>query len=257
MILEVIFMKILSIGNSFSMDATHYLNRMAKSCGLQINTVNLYIGGCSLYTHYINAVENLSNYTLDFNGFYTGFQVSIKQALISNDYDIVTLQQASHFSFKPETYEPYLSYLAEYVRKYCPHAKIFIHQTWGYNPGEARLGEMGFLTHRSMYDEVEKSYDKAFQIIGGEAYGLIPCGKTMCALVESGISSSEIFRDAIHAGFGLGRYALALTWLEYLAEKSAFDCDFSDFDAEVDMSAIECAKKAAHEACVWAEKYRK
>lgn len=248
-------MKILSIGNSFSMDATHYLSGMAKSCGIQINTVNLIIGGCSLYTHYINALENHSNYIFEFNGADTGFRVSIKQALISNDYDVVTLQQASHFSFKPETYEPYLSYLAGYVRKYCPHAKIFIHQTWGYNPDGERLGAVGFLTHRGMYDEVEKAYDKAIGIIGAD--GLIPSGKTMCGLVEAGIPVGEIFRDPIHAGLGLGRYALALTWLEYLAEKSVFECEFTDFDAAVDANMIEYAKKSAHAACVWAEKYKK
>ena len=132
-------MKILSIGNSFSVDATRYLSRAAKRCGKDITTVNLYIGGCSLYTHYINALEDLPKYGLHFNGDDTGFFVSIKQALISREFDIVTLQQASHFSFKPESYEPYTAFLCEYVKKYCPKAKIFVHQTWGYRNGSNRL----------------------------------------------------------------------------------------------------------------------
>lgn len=47
-------MKILSIGNSFSQDAQRYLHRLAKHEGVQLKTVNLYIGGCSLQRHYEN-----------------------------------------------------------------------------------------------------------------------------------------------------------------------------------------------------------
>ena len=51
-------MKVLSIGNSFSQDAQRYLHRLAKEDGTFIKCVNLYIGGCSLQTHYINMLEN-------------------------------------------------------------------------------------------------------------------------------------------------------------------------------------------------------
>ncbi len=51
-------MKILSIGNSFSQDAHRYLYEIAKKDGVDVKPVNLYIGGCSLRTHYINMLEN-------------------------------------------------------------------------------------------------------------------------------------------------------------------------------------------------------
>lgn len=248
-------MKILCIGNSFSMDATRYLYGVGKSCGIGIKTVNLYIGGCSLYTHYINAVDDRSSYELDFNGFSTGFNISIKQGLTSDDFDIVTLQQASHFSFKEESYQPYLSYLAGYIKKYCPHAKIFIHQTWAYNPDEKRLEEMGFSSHREMYTAIEKTYEGFLGSI--DACGLIPSGKTICNLVESGMSSEKIFRDPIHASLGIGRYALALAWLEYLTGLPAEKCSFSDFDVPVSSEDAERVAEAAHIACEWAKKYKK
>ena len=47
-------MKILSIGNSFSQDAQRYLHRLAKNEGVDMKTVNLYIGGCPLRSHYLN-----------------------------------------------------------------------------------------------------------------------------------------------------------------------------------------------------------
>ena len=122
-------MKILSIGNSFSQDATRYLHRMAADNGIDLKTVNLYIGGCSLKTHYYNILDDAKKYLMEFNGFSTGFYVSIKEALMSDEWDYVTVQQASHLSYKPESYQPYLNELAAYIKKYCPHTKILVHQT--------------------------------------------------------------------------------------------------------------------------------
>ena len=55
-------MKVLSIGNSFSCDAQRYLHRIAKKDGVQLKTVNLFIGGCSLRTHYLNALQDAAAY---------------------------------------------------------------------------------------------------------------------------------------------------------------------------------------------------
>jgi hypothetical protein len=52
---------------------------------------------------------------------------------------VVTLQQASHLSFQYDTYTPYLSNLAAFVRQHAPTARIMIHQTWAYEDGSERL----------------------------------------------------------------------------------------------------------------------
>ena len=59
-------MKILSIGNSFSQDAHRYLHKLAKQEGVDLKTVNLYIGGCSLRTHYLNMLGDYANYIFEF-----------------------------------------------------------------------------------------------------------------------------------------------------------------------------------------------
>ena len=51
-------MKILAIGNSFSQDATRYLQDIAASAGENLFVRNLYIGGCSLEMHAKNITEN-------------------------------------------------------------------------------------------------------------------------------------------------------------------------------------------------------
>ena len=50
-------MNVLSIGNSFSQDAQRYLHRIAKADGCNLNTFNLYIGGCPLSLHYRNMIS--------------------------------------------------------------------------------------------------------------------------------------------------------------------------------------------------------
>ena len=60
-------MNILSIGNSFSMDAQRYLHQIAKSGGSLINCYNLYIGGCPLSTHHRNMLSEERAYALEMN----------------------------------------------------------------------------------------------------------------------------------------------------------------------------------------------
>ena len=221
-------MKILSIGNSFSQDAQRYLHRLAKHQGVDMKTVNLYIGGCPLRTHYLNILDDTVAYEFQFNGQPTGLKVSIRQALRSDSWDYVTIQQASHDSARFATYEPYLETIASYVKKYCPTAKLLIHQTWAYENGSQKLINQGFATDEEMFAQVEKAYEKAREMISAD--GLIPAGKAMLTLSKAGI---PVHRDTYHANFGYGRYLLALVWFKYLTGRDISTNDFNEFDVPV------------------------
>ena len=99
-------MNILSIGNSFSTDAQRYLHQIARADGFQLNCFNLFIGGCSLSHHYRNMLSGERAYELEMNGESTGFRVSLGEALLSRDWDIVTLQQVSNEAPCYDTYQP-------------------------------------------------------------------------------------------------------------------------------------------------------
>ena len=222
-------MKILSIGNSFSCDAHRYFQRIAKKEGEKVKAVNLFIGGCSLRTHYLNALQNAASYAMFFNGEDTGFKVSISQALASDDWDIVTLQQASKLSPRFETYTPYLEYLADYVRKYCPHAKLYIHQTWAYEDGCERVQQLGYERSEEMFNDIQASYVKAAELI--KADGIIPSGQAMLNATKFGIE--KIHRDTFHAHLGVGRYLLGLTWYKALFGKDITRNEYDEFDVPV------------------------
>ena len=110
-------MNILVLGNSFGQDVTRYLHEIAKKDGVDIDVINLYIGGCSLERHYNNTITDAQDYELEFNGHYTKVKVSIRQVLISRKWDIIVTQQCSQDSFQYKTYQPYLDALAAYIRR--------------------------------------------------------------------------------------------------------------------------------------------
>lgn len=235
-------MKILSIGNSFSCDAQRYLQRIAKKDGVNIKTVNLFIGGCSLRTHYLNILQDASAYAFQFNGEDTGLKVSISQALASDEWDVVTLQQASQLSSNFETYTPYLQSIADYVKKYCPRAKIFMHQTWAYEDGSDRLNKVGFESADEMFQNIESSYANASKII--QADGIIPCGRAMLNATKFGIE--KIHRDTFHASLGAGRYLLGLTWYKKLLGKDITNNAYDEFDIPVTQEEKEIVIKAVN-----------
>lgn len=222
-------MKILSIGNSFSQDAQRYLHNLAKHEGVEMKCVNLYIGGCPLRTHYLNMLDDTAAYDFQFNGESTGLKVSIKQVLTSDNWDYVTFQQASGFSARFETYTPYIEALSAYVKKYCPHAKQLIHQTWAYETGSEKLAnQLVFATDEEMFTAVEAAYNKAAETISAD--GIIPSGKAMLTLAKAGI---PVHRDTFHASLGAGRYLLALVWFKYLTGRDITGNDFNEFDVPV------------------------
>lgn len=238
--------KVLAIGNSFSQDATRYLYQIARADKVDMKVVNLCIGGCPLSYHYSNTLSEEKRYVFELNGMSTGINVSLKEGLSNeawNGWDFITFQQVSHMSNNYDTYQPYLSGLSEYVKKYSPKAKQMIHQTWAYEEGGVRLTqELGYNNQLEMFKDVEGAYAKAARDIGAD---IIPSGETMQNLIKSG---KIVHRDGFHAGLGYARYALALTWYEAITGNSTENNTFRDFDVSVTEEEVAIAKKAAHDA---------
>ncbi len=233
-------MQVLAIGNSFSRDATRYLHRLARAAKQDLTVVNLYIGGCSLSRHYRNMLSGERAYELDINGECSKFMVSLQEALANRDWDVITLQQASHDSTKYETYQPYLAELAAYVRRYAPKAKFYIQETWCYEQGSERLEVMmGYKQYQDMYRDLHNAYEQAAKDVSAD--GIIPCGTLFLALMAQGV---KVHRDTFHATFGLGRYALALTWLRVLTKVNVSQITLPDLDEEADENELKIVRES-------------
>jgi hypothetical protein len=231
-------MQILSIGNSFSQDAQTYVHRLAK----ELFTVNLFIGGCSLELHYRNMLGDKKSYLLEVCGLRTGFNMSIKEALLSRKWDVITLQQVSSASFRYESYMPYIEELAAYVRKCNPAAKLYLHETWGYESNTERIEKWGFRTMDEMSEKVFATYAKVAETIGAD--GIIPSGHGLLALSHA--QDKPVHRDGSHADFGIGRYMLGCVWYETLTGKPVTETEFSDFDVPVAPEEAALVREVAH-----------
>ena len=237
-------MKILSIGNSFSEDAQAYLHDIAREDKYDLYTNNLYIGGCPLAIHYKNMLSKEPAYLLQVNGHNTYIKISLEEALCKNQWDVITVQQASHYSPYYDTYQPYLDGLLEKVRMYDPKVKIAVHQTWSYEEDSKRLTEeLGYKHHEDMFSDVKASYQKAYDAIGADI--MIPSGELFENLLSSDIK--KVHRDTFHASYGLGRYAIGLLWYTVLTGNDITNNTFCNFDEEVTHEEVAIAKKCVKE----------
>ncbi len=232
-------MNVLLIANSYGVDATRYLHRIARADNVEINTVCLYIGGCSLSTHYRNMYSENKAYELYINGEKSGFFVSLKEALLNRAWDVITFQQASNFSFDYESYQPYLDSLLKYAKKICPEAKQYIHQTWCDSFDSERLENFGFSKNREMFFALEKAYNTALD--NTDACDIIKSGELILSLYENGLS--PVWRDHGHISLGIGRYAVGLLWYHKLTGNDICKNTFSDFDEPILEKEIEVIKK--------------
>ena len=113
-------MNILVIGNGFSQDATRYLHAIAAHDGFAMTVVNLNARKCSHSKHYKNYLTDDKAYLIEYNGENTGFKTSMKEAILSRDWDVIVLQQEISQSTEYDNFQPYLDNLVKHIRKYAP-----------------------------------------------------------------------------------------------------------------------------------------
>ena len=237
-------MNILSIGNSFSEDAQRYLHEVAVADGFDLDTYNIVLGGCSLSMHYENMTGKANPYCFHKNSKGIKNEATLDDALLSGNYDVITIQQVSHLANKYDTYQPYLNEVIAYVRKCAPNAKSALHQTWAYEQDSDRLKLVAkYENHTDMFNDIKLAYDKAAKEINADF--IIPSGELFQNLLKSGIE--KVHRDTFHSTFGLARYSLALLWYKALTGRDISGIDFHEFDEEVTDAEIEIAKKCVNE----------
>lgn len=236
-------MKILSIGNSFSQDAHRWLHSIAKVDNYELDTVNLNIGGCSLEQHWFNFTNDIPDYEMEGNNGEFVRKTSILQALESDKFDVVTVQQASHFSGRPQSFFPFLTNLVEVIRKKQPDAKIYFHKTWSYNKDSSHTAFAEYNCDRKeMYRRISDCCIMASEIINAK---IIPSGEMIQKLSENtkefnceadGIS---LYRDGFHLSLDYGRFAAAAVWYKTLTGRKIDAKKVATIDEQFDSKLIE------------------
>ncbi len=168
--------RILTIGNSFSRNATNHLDDLAEAGGHALIHTALVIGGASFQVH-ADKAKTEGKARLYTNG------RDLIANLAAEKWDYVTIQQASIKSHDFATYQPYAGILRDYIAKHAPQAKLLIHQTWAYRVDDPRFsvkepkpGEPK--TQEEMYRGLTAAYDKIAAEFGAR---VIPVGDAFFA----------------------------------------------------------------------------
>ena len=240
--------KVLAIGNSFSEDAVEeHLSSLAQAEGLTVVIGNMYIGGCSLERHVNNLRGNLKKYRyrkFDPKGNKTEIKnYTLDQVLAEEGWDYISVQQASPLSGKPESYNPWLPELVEFIKARQPQAELMFHATWAYAPHS---------THKA-FPNYENDQLKMYNAIIAAVYQEVP-KVGIRLIIPSGtaiqnartVLGDDLTRDGYHLSRPLGRYIAACTWLEAVLGVNPVGNTYCP--EGLTSEQIKFAQKAAHKA---------
>ena len=242
--------RILAIGNSFSQDAVEqYLHELAEAEGISTIIGNMFIGGCSLERHVKNARDNAPAYAYreigtDGKKREKG-KMSLEAVLADEDWDYVSLQQASPFSGMYETYEASLPELIEYVKARLPKkTKLMLHQTWAYASTSKHSGFKNYNCNQlTMYQAIANAVKKAAK--ANKIKIVIPSG-TAIQNARTSFIGDHLNRDGYHLDVKIGRYTAACTWFERIFKHNVVGNPYAPEGLDEVRKAV--AQKAAHAA---------
>ena len=240
--------RILAIGNSFSVDAVEQnLWELFNAAGIPVIIGNLYIGGCTLERHFVNSVMDKAAYSYRkvVDGVLTKTpEATLAFGLADEPWDYVSFQQASGVSGIYETYEPYFQGLRAYARRRVPATAVFMwYQTWAYS---ADAPHKEFPRYDCDQMKMYRAIMDASRMAAKEVPILIPAG-TAIQNARSSKMGDVFNRDGYHLERTFGRYTAACAWFEAISGISVVGNSYHPDTISDEVAAI--CQRAAHAAC--------
>lgn len=246
-------LKVLAIGNSYSVSVTRQMPQVAADLGLKLDLMSANIGGCSLEKH----VRLMDNPKLDpherpwycNHSYADGGRPNLPNgdwnylcdAIVADKWDVITIQQASALSWKLESFHPWGDNLVGRIRALAPQAEIVVQETWSDHPGSGRLKSWE-LTEKEMYARLHAAY-AAFAAPYG--FRVIPTGTAVEQARSLGMMQKNAQDPHLNSA---GEFLQALVWTEKLfgadVTKGAYVPEGVDADLAVKLRVI------AHDAVV-------
>lgn len=210
-------LRILSIGNSFSVDTMEHLANVALHSGVsRVKLGNLYVGGCSIKRHYTNVMADASAYKYCTNngaGWEATPDVSVRAAVESEDWDWISIQHGTGDGSRytdPESYVQ-LPALIAYVKALAPRARIAFNMAWAMEPDHRHHEIRSYNGDQlSLYRDLSTlTRELILPMEGIDAVS--PVGTAVQNARTA--TATLLTRDGFHLSYGLGRYLAALTFL--------------------------------------------
>lgn len=174
--------RILTIGNSLTKNATAFLRELARGAGKKMELFVAALEGYTLDQH----VGHLKAYDSDSRDPvgrpYAGNSFGLREALQREDWDVVTIQQSSLGGMAAATFRPSVHILVDAIRHHVPRARILLFETWAY-PDDCYAGLADRKLDRpAMREQVKAAYREISEETGLE---IIPVGEAFERAVRS------------------------------------------------------------------------
>ena len=243
-------LKILTVGNSFSVDSMEYVYQIAKASGINnIKLGNLYIGSCTIYKHFTNAKNDTSAYTYYTNNsgsWTTTESYKLSTAVKSENWDFISFQQSSTYSGMPDTYDD-LNKLVDLVKPMCTNKSVsFVwHMTWAYQGNSTHSGFSNYNNDQTTMYNAIVSATKNKIVNNSNIDKIVPNG-TAIQNARTSYLGDTLTRDGYHLSYAQGRVIASLTMLSALVEVNLDKIDLSSISSNKDFNkvAIESTKNA-------------
>lgn len=224
-------LKLLFIGNSFSDDTIQWMYEIAADLGIDLLVENMFIGGCSLDTHYSNIRSDKTAYTWVHrvgNSWSRTPNYSLSMVLPTQDWDFISFQQSSGVSGIPSSYGN-LSKLLEEVEFYLidsDHTQYVWNMTWAYQ-GDSTHSDFSRYNNNqtTMYNAICSTVQSEVLTLDNIAT-VIPNG-TAIQNARTSYVGDHLTRDGYHLSNDLGRYIAGMNALKTLTGVDVNPCRYS------------------------------
>ena len=212
--------KILALGNSFTIDSMQHLWNICKSAGVEeIVLGNLFISGCTLDTHWSKIESNAKSYVFykNTNGSWTSTKkYTVLKAIQQEDWDVFVFHQNGSGGGFADSYS-HLDDIMDFFdkNKTNPNAKMYWNVGWAYQ-SDSTHGTFKLYDNdqMKMYNMTVSAVQEV--IVPNKRFaGIIPSGTAIQNLRTTYLGDT-ITRDGYHMNYDFGRYQLGLVWCSVL-----------------------------------------
>ena len=247
-------MRILGIGNSFTVDALEqHFQPILDAQGVDAIIGYPYRGGTWLSQHdaWSTRTDTMPyNYRKFTHGQYTTTGLNtynLTMAMADEPWDWVIIQSDHDSAGICQSYVPYMEHLINFVHTHCtnPNVKIGFYMTWAYDSASTYSAFKYYgKNQQRMYDSI---INAAQMVMANhpELELLIPAG-TAVQNARTSYIGQHLNRDGYHLHYDHGRYIASLCWYEKIFGESALNVAYKP-----DNITAYCAnmcKAAAHNA---------
>lgn len=236
-------LKILAVGNSFSVDSMQYVYKIAKAMGVEkVELGNLYIGSCTLEMHLEKAQSEYRPYRYyysdDKETYSTNNSYGYKTAVEDTNWDFITFQQGSELSGISESYS-YLTDLIAVTKPMCknPNVKFAWHMTWAYQGNSTHEGFSRYNGNQTtMYQAIVNAVQTNVVTNSDISY-IIPNG-TAIQNARTSYLGDTLTRDGYHLSYDKGRYIAGFTTLASLIGMKYDSLDFTKIIEDEKLASV-------------------